>query len=254
MTREQGSTPEDVGRYYDRWTERYLASFGDSIQAHRPAREADLHGYLMRRMGVRDGWRLLDAGCGVCGPSRYLARHADVRIDAVTVSAVQARIARQRIADEALSQRIRVTLGDFHQLASIVARESIDLVFFLESLSHSADPERALASAYEVLRPGGFVYIKDFFIRVCASDDEQQRVLKVISNVNRLFAVKTAWVEQITASLRAVGFLPVWIEAPRFDVDNSSWQDFESTHELDLFDGERSFDWSQWWEIKYQKP
>jgi len=254
MTREHGSTPEDVARYYDEWTERYLASFGDSIQAHRPPREEDLHGYLMQRMGVRDGWRLLDAGCGVCGPSRYIARHADVRIDAVTVSPVQAAMARQRVAENGLAPRIQVTQGDFHRLESMFPRESVDLVFFLESLSHSSTPERVLAGAYEVLKPGGFVYIKDFFVRVCPTDVEQERVLKVIANVDRLFAVKTAWVEQITDSLRAVGFLPVWIEAPRFDVDNARWQDFESTHGFDLFDGDDSFDWSQWWEIKYQKP
>jgi SAM-dependent methyltransferase len=248
------SEPADVGEYYNAWTEKYLHDFGDCIQAHRPTREEDLLEYLLTRAGLRDGQRVLDAGCGVCGPARYFAAHRNVEIDAITVSNVQAEIARAKNAAAGLGERIRVTAGDFHRLGAIYGREQFDVAYFLESLSHSSSPAEALAAAYEVLKPGGIVYIKDYFIRSCADPDEQARVLEVVARVDALFATKTAWAAAIRDELRRAGFLPLWVARPQFEVDNGPWQRFESRNELDLFGGAPSFDWSEWWEMRYQKP
>jgi ubiquinone/menaquinone biosynthesis C-methylase UbiE len=252
--RSAGPSPRDVCRYYDAWTSRYLEVFGDTIQAHRPAREEDLHDYLMQRSGLRDGKRALDAGCGVCGPSLHFARRLEVTIEALTVSPVQARMARERIARSGLAGRVQVRVGDFHRLPELYPREEFDVVYFFESLSHSPVPERVLAGVYEVLKPGGFVYIKDFFIRPCATQEERRRVLEVVARVDQLFAVKTADAGEIVGHLRSSGFLPVRVEAPRFEVDNTRWQAFEREHGFDLFAGGVPFDWSQWLELKFQKP
>jgi ubiquinone/menaquinone biosynthesis C-methylase UbiE len=246
--------PHDVAQYYDVWTSRYVEVFGDTIQAHRPTDLADLHGYLFERAGVRDGKRLLDAGCGVCGPSMSFARRADARIDALTVSAAQAEVATERIRAAGLADRITVTVGDYHRLPSLYPRDHFDLVFFLESLSHSPRPQEVLAGAYEVLKPGGIVYIKDFFIRPADSEPERERILRTIAKVDRLFATKTAHARDIRAALEHAGFLKLFVEAPRFAVDNSYWQAFDRRHGFDLFDGADSFDWSEWLELKYQKP
>lgn len=253
-TQQPAPAPGDVAAYYDVWTSRYLEHFGDTIQAHRPTRLEDLHDYLMRRAGIRDGKRVLDAGCGVCGPSISFARRCAISVEALTISPVQAQLAAERVAEAGLSDRIRVRVGDFHQLEKLYGREELDVVYFLESLSHSPRPDRALAGAFEILKPGGILYIKDYFIRQCETPEEQARVMRVIANVDRLFAVKTPVAKELIGHLRAAGFLPVWIERPRFQVDNAPWQSFERAHQLDLFDGQPSFDWSEWWELKFQKP
>jgi SAM-dependent methyltransferase len=245
--------PSDVRDYYDAWTEKYIEDFGDCIQAHRPTREEDLLEYLMTRAGLRDGQRVLDAGCGVCGPARYFARHRKLDIEAITVSSVQADIARARTAAAGLERRIHVTVGDFHRLTDVYRREQFDVVYFLESLSHSSRPGDALASVHEVLKPGGAVYIKDYFIRRSDDEEEQRRVLEVVARVDRLFATKTAWAADIRAELRRAGFLPLWVARPQFEVDNGPWQRFESRHQFDLFAGGPSFDWSEWWEMRYTR-
>jgi SAM-dependent methyltransferase len=246
--------PADVSAYYDAWTDKYLADFGDCIQAHRPTREADLLEYLLTRAALRNGQRVLDAGCGVCGPARYFAAHRDLRIDAITVSPVQAGIARARNAAARLDRRIDVTVGDFHHLTDVYPRERFDAVYFLESLSHSSRPDRTLASVYEVLKPGGTVYVKDYFIRACEDAHEQQRVLDVVARVDRVFATKTAWAADVRGAFARSGFLPLWVGTPQFEVDNRRWQQFERRHQFDLFAGAPPFDWSEWWEMRYQKP
>ncbi len=249
-----GIKPADVAAYYDAWTDRYTAAFGDAIQAHRPKDDHEFYGYLMQRSGLRDGKRALDAGCGVCGPSCYFARHLDIEIEALTLSPLQAETARQRVVEQGLDDRIRITVGDFHDLGARYQRESFDLVFFLESLSHSVRPTDAIAAAYEVLAPGGIIYIKDYFIRPCEDPDEQTRVLEVIERVDRLFATKTAWSADIIRHLTTTGFLPLLVEPPRFQDDVSRWQQFERDNDIDLFDGAASFHWSEWLELKFQKP
>jgi cyclopropane fatty-acyl-phospholipid synthase-like methyltransferase len=228
--------------------------FGDCIQAHRPAKEGQLLEYLMESVGLRDGMHALDAGCGICGPARYFAGRRDVRIEAVTISPLQVGIASARNKAAGLDSRIKVTLGDFHQLPEIFGHEVFDVAYFLESLSHSAEPIRALEATYKVLKPGGFVYIKDFFIRPCKSEEEQQRVLEVVARVDRIFSTKTAWAAVVKRHLEDIGFLRVFASAPKFEVDNTRWQWFEQKHNFDLFAGGKSFDWSEWLEIKSQKP
>jgi len=249
--------PRDVGsvaEYYDVWTERYLKHFGSSIQAHRPTLERDLHDYLLERIGLRDGKRVLDAGCGVCGPAIHFARQRDIRIEGVTISEAQASMAIERVDKAGLSDRIHVRVGDFHELSGLYPAESFDVVYFLESISHSPDPKAVLRGAFEILEPGGILYIKDYFVRPCETHEERSRVLRVVENVDRLFVTRTPEADDILADLRNSGFLPVWVEQPRIEVDNTRWQAFEREHGFDLFDGQDSFDWSQWLEIKFQKP
>lgn len=246
--------PADVRRYYDVWTEKYLEFFGESIQARRPAREEDLLAYLLEHSGIRDRQRVLDAGCGVCGPARFFAVRRDVVIDALTVSPVQIEIARERNEAAGLSGRIRPRLGDFHELTALYGREQFDLVYFFESLSHSPRPGDVIRQVYEVLKPGGIVYIKDYFILPKQDPEEQRRVLEVIERVDRTFAVKTAWTAQIQGELRAAGFLRLFARRLQFADDDSAWRQFDGKHRFDLFAGADPFEWSEWQELRYQKP
>jgi cyclopropane fatty-acyl-phospholipid synthase-like methyltransferase len=245
--------PEDVARYYDAWTPHYIAAFGPCIQAHRPSDDDDLLDYLADRIGLKAGMRALDAGCGVCGPARHFAARTGAFIDALTISPLQARMSEEANAAAGLTQNIRVTLGDFHDLIAIYGNEAFDAVYFLESLSHSAEPARAIRSVCEVLKPGGWIYIKDFFVRPCESEITQQEILNVVSRVNGLFEVKTAWARDIIGHLHEAGLVMDFVERPGFAVDNSRWQSFERTHGIDLFAGKESFDWSEWFEIKFRK-
>jgi ubiquinone/menaquinone biosynthesis C-methylase UbiE len=245
--------PEDVARYYDAWTPRYIAAFGPCIQAHRPTDDDAFLDYLAARIGLAPGMRALDAGCGVCGPARHFAVNTGTLIDAITISPVQVQMAEEATEEAGLTKHIRVMLGDFHDLAAIYPENSFDVVYFLESLSHSAEPARAIRSARDVLKPGGCIYIKDFFIRPCENHEKQREVLEVISRVNDLFEVETAWARDILRFLEEAGLSKIFVEHPRFTVDNLRWQDFERSHEIDLFAGEDSFDWSEWFEMKFQK-
>lgn len=246
--------PESVGRYYDEWTAYYRASFGDTFQACRPAESVELHRYIMERAGIRDGERILDAGCGVCGPSIYFASHRNVAIDAITVSKAQVATARQLVAEASLSEKIQVHLADFHKLHELFPEGTFARVLFLESLSHAADPRGPLQSVFKVLKPGGVVYIKDFFERQYETVVKQRLVRETIDRVNRTFVLKTPNLSHTVRALGEIGFRKQLIEPVCFANDISVWASFNQAHNFDLFGGKEPFEWSDWVELRFEKP
>jgi len=247
-------SPQGVGLYYDEWTSRYEETFGDTFQACRPTDTADLHRYILESSGIRDGERVLDAGCGICGPSRYFAAHKDIRIDAVTVSATQLEAGRRVVAEAGLGERITPRLVDFHKLHEHFPESTFDRALFLESLSHAADPLEPLQSLFRVLKPGGVVYIKDFFEKTHADPRTQQRVRDAIARVDRAFAVKTPRLERTIEALKQAGFVEEHLGPVRFSNDLSVWFRFNQAHEFDLFDGGDPVEWSEWLELRFHKP
>ena len=64
-----------------------------------------------------------------------------------------------------------------------------------------------LESVLKVLKPGGVVYIKDFFEKEYADIDKRPLVQEVIARVDRTFVVKTPRVGHTVRVLEQVGFM-----------------------------------------------
>jgi cyclopropane-fatty-acyl-phospholipid synthase len=71
---------------------------------------------ICRKLGLSRGMRLLDVGCGWGGMVRHAARHYGVRAVGITVSAAQARWARERIDAEGLGKQVEIRLQDYRDI------------------------------------------------------------------------------------------------------------------------------------------
>jgi cyclopropane fatty-acyl-phospholipid synthase-like methyltransferase len=243
-----------VKAYYDRTTRKYLDIYGEVIQAFRPRREKDLLDYLAKSSGLKWKTRILDAGCGVCGPARYFARQYHSAVDAITLSDVQAAEADTRNREAGLQDRIRVVCGDYHQLTRHFQAGIYDAVYFLESLGHSDDPATALREAYALLKPGGYIYIKDFYRRQVDDAAEQEKIDRVIANMDRHYAYHTPDLLTVIGALRACGFLVEFIKRFDFRDDTTVRAAFETDQHIDIFEGMPEFAPAEWLEIKCIKP
>lgn len=117
-----------------------------------PRMVAALYSMMARELALRADDDLLDVGCG---SARLLAEHAaSVRFVAgLDASAIQVRMARQRLADRIDAGTAEIVLGDAMALPWKDGRFSV--ISCLNCLKFVPDPQGALREMSRVLRPGG---------------------------------------------------------------------------------------------------
>lgn len=188
--------------YYERTHEDYLECVGPTFQAALVAQTPEASNRLLaERAGLEAGMRVLDVGCGVCGPALDLAAALDVSIDGITLSPSQAATARDRIQAASLEDRVRVHLGDYHHLP--FEDGSFDAALLLEAASYSPDPEGLFAEVHRVLRPGALLYVKDFFLEEGRLGPEQARELQ---DYDFTYCTRTRPLREVLQALDAAGF------------------------------------------------
>jgi ubiquinone/menaquinone biosynthesis C-methylase UbiE/DNA-binding transcriptional ArsR family regulator len=106
---------------------------------------------LMPRMTIAD----LGAGEGTF--SQLLAQRA-VQVIAVDNSEKMVEYGQMMARKNGVSN-VEYRQGDLEELP--IADESVDLAFFSQALHHAQHPEKAMAEAFRILRPGGRVAVLD---------------------------------------------------------------------------------------------
>ncbi len=125
-------------------------------------------------VALQPGQRVLDAGCGVCGPGLRLAARYGASVLALNLQRRQLAEARRRAGIDPAGARVRFSLQDYTEMG--VAGASVDVVWGLESICHCDDKAAFIGEAHRVLRPGGRVVVADFFQsdRALSPDDARQ--------------------------------------------------------------------------------
>lgn len=216
-------TPESVGAFYDAQTDNFVKVYGEVIQAFRTHDLSNLLNYQIEAMGLQPGMKVVDAGCGVCGPATYFAQHAGVTVDAVTVSKVQVEQGTAKVMEKGLEGKVNIHLGDYHRLPEFLPKDHYDAVYFLESFGHSSTKEKAMDAALEVLKPGGMLYIKDLFKREAVLPGHRAAMDKEIAKINTAYHYSIGDLYEVLAHLRKTG----WIVAAVKTID-LPLEDFEN--------------------------
>ncbi len=106
---------------------------------------------------IERGESILDAGSGIGAGSRYLAKNYDARVEGITLSPVQARLAVEE-SDRAGDRNVNFGIEDAHSL-SIVPDKSFDLVWSLETCERFFDKALFIRQAHRVLKQNGRLLI-----------------------------------------------------------------------------------------------
>jgi len=160
---------------------------------------------------------VVDLGCGVGGSLTYLASVMPMRGTGLTLSPVQARLARERIEALRLSDRIQCIEADYTQIPSSVP--PADVAFAIESFVHGPSPAAFFAECARLVRPGGLLFVCDDFRRPVLDP----RADRAIEQFRRGWHVNTLLTrDELIAEARARGFahegttnLTPWLELGR---------------------------------------
>ncbi|MFJ1695477.1 class I SAM-dependent methyltransferase [Streptomyces sp. NPDC088252] len=108
---------------------------------------------VCRKLGLKEGDRLLDVGCGWGSMAIHAARAYGARVTGVTLSVEQAAYARKRIAEEGLTDRIEIRVQDYRDVRD-GPYEAISSIGMAEHVGSVRFREYA-DDLYALLKPGG---------------------------------------------------------------------------------------------------
>ncbi|MGH9302395.1 MAG: class I SAM-dependent methyltransferase, partial [Acidimicrobiales bacterium] len=104
------------------------------------------------KLGLSEGMRLLDVGCGWGGMTRYAAEHYGVSAVGVTLSTRQAEYARAATAEAGLSDRVEIRVQDYREIQD-GPFDAISSIGMFEHVGLSRLNEY-LADLHDLLKPG----------------------------------------------------------------------------------------------------
>ncbi len=148
---------------------------------------------ICRKLGLVPGMRLLDVGCGWGGMAMHAARHFGVRAVGVTLSREQAELARRRVAEAGLDDRVEIRLADYREvddgpydaISSIGMFEHVgeDQLGRYFSRMHALLAPQGRLLNHGISRPAGVGQMgrNSFFSRYIFPDGELEEIGTVVS-------------------------------------------------------------------------
>jgi cyclopropane-fatty-acyl-phospholipid synthase len=127
-----------------------IFSRGASTLAEAQETKLDL---VAAKLGLRAGERLLDVGCGWGSMAIHAARQYGVSVVGITLSQPQAEVARRRVADAGLADKIEIRVQDYRDLGD----EQFDAVSSIGMVEHVGEEnlDEYARVLYAALKPGG---------------------------------------------------------------------------------------------------
>lgn len=121
----------------------------DSLEA---AQEAKID-LICRKLGLQPGMRVLDVGCGWGSFALHAAQHYGVDVVGVTLSNEQAGLARKRVAEAGLTDRVDIRVQDYRD----VDDGPFDAISSIGMSEHVGREQisRYVSQLHGLLRPGG---------------------------------------------------------------------------------------------------
>jgi tocopherol O-methyltransferase len=196
-----------ISQFYDQSTDLWLDIWGEHMHHgyYPPDSPARNHQQAQIRLieealswaNIEEPEDVLDAGCGVGGSARYLARKYGAQVKGVNISSVQIQRARALTDQADLSDRVTFSEQDLLSIDNSFG--PYDLIWSMENAEHIAPKEDMLSLFYDRLRPGGRVLM----ITWCTRDTSQKPL--------------TRKEEQILKKLCRLYHLPPWISLARYE-------------------------------------
>lgn len=160
---------------------------------------------VLKHLNIQPGNRVLDAGCGSGGSSRYIVENYGVETVGIMLSPTLYKAASELSKHIKNSNMISFYLQDYTD--THFKDESFDRIFAIESVCQEPAKDKFISEAYRLLRRGGRLVVADFFL---LRDNLNEKELRSYREwCDGWFIPDLALTEEFRAMLRHNGFLNI---------------------------------------------
>lgn len=127
--------------------------------------------------GIKEGARIVDAGCGLGQSSEWLAKNLNARVTGITIVPKQVETINKRLQKYPVSN-VDFLVADYLNMP--FEDNSIDVVWAFESVCHAANKLEFYQEAFRVLKPGGKVVMAEYIRNGRPMGEGKEAMLKEI--------------------------------------------------------------------------
>jgi tocopherol O-methyltransferase len=179
------------------WGEHLHHGYWETGAETKEEAQLALTAHLAQAAQVPRGAVTLDVGCGFGGSSIYLATHYHATVTGITISPVQAAMARQAANNADATARFLVMDADH-----ITLRDKFDVVWSIEAISHFTNKTGFFTQAAQMLQPGGTLALIDWFKQEHLSAAQHRAY---ITPIERGMLVELKTIADYAEMIRAAG-------------------------------------------------
>lgn len=153
-----------LGRILDAMRQSGISPETVTVEALAPVDHFHARGFsatkeLADALPIKTGDHLVDIGCGIGGPARYLAARFSCRVDGIDITEPFV-VAANHLSDlTGMLDRVTVRLGDGHRLP--YRDSAFDGGYSQHVMMNVSDRDQFFAEAFRVLRPGAFFALSE---------------------------------------------------------------------------------------------
>lgn len=153
---------------------------------------------------LKNNMTILDAGCGMLGPSMYFTnRLPNIKIYALTNATGKYKIEiKNKIKNNKLDKKIIPYFKDFNEINKTFKSAVFDRVLFIESIGYSDDIINLLSSVKDKLKKNGKIYIRTLTI----PETKSQFLLDSYDKMQKNIDMKIYYHENMVYFLQKAGY------------------------------------------------
>mmetsp|Transcript_36001 Transcript_36001/g.78555 ORF Transcript_36001/g.78555 Transcript_36001/m.78555 type:complete len:372 (-) Transcript_36001:383-1498(-) len=205
------NTPKFVDTFYNLITDFYEYGWGQSFHfAPRNRGESFDQSIIRHELKIADqiklkpGMKVLDAGCGVGGPMRAIAKGTGGNVVGITINDYQVSRCKAENAKAGLSNQCDIVQGSFLEMP--FPANSFDGCYCIEAACHAPDILVLYKQIYKVMKPGTYFSSYEWLTTPLydINNPKHVRVVDDIAEGNALPSVRS--IPEIVAAGNAAGF------------------------------------------------
>ena len=175
--------------------------YWDDTTPHHRAALQNMNKQVAEAARLQPGMHVLDAGCGVGGPSIFIASQG-CTVEGITLSAKQVRACKENANPLGVDRQVHFSQQNY--LSTSFPENTFDVVWAIESSCYAWDKADFTREAFRVLKPGGRLVVADFFSMPVEEGSADDVLMKKWTDA---WAIKSyARIDEFNHALSVAGF------------------------------------------------